>query len=148
MRLTLTLLFLGLSLLANPANALEFRSVGTTPIIMYDAPSARGGKLYVAPKGMPVEFIFASGAWSRVRDANGDLSWVETSGLRDRTHVVVRASNARVRVSPVESAPVVFSADKHVLLETTDSPVSTGWLKVRHRDGQTGFVKVSEVWGI
>lgn len=147
MRLTLTLLILGLSLLANPANALEFRSVGKTPIIMYDAPTARGGKLYVAPKGMPVEFIFASGTWSRVRDMSGDLSWVETSGLRDRTHVVVRVANARVRVSPDENAPMVFSADKHVLLEATDTPASAGWIKVRHRDGQTGYVKISEIWG-
>ena len=42
----------------------------------------------------------------------------------------------------------MFSADKNVLLELTDAtPVSGGWVKVKHRDGQSGFVKASEVWG-
>jgi SH3-like domain-containing protein len=71
-----------LSLLATlvtaPVQAMEFRSVGATPVIMYDAPSVKGGKVYVAPRGMPVEVIFTSGAWSKVRDMAGDLSWVES----------------------------------------------------------------------
>jgi hypothetical protein len=26
--------------------------------------------------------------------------------------------------------------------------VTGGWLKVKHRDGQIGYVQVSEVWGV
>jgi SH3-like domain-containing protein len=147
MRFTFALLFLGLSLLATPSQALEFRSIGANPVVMYDAPSNRGGKLYVAAKGMPVEFIFASGAWSRVRDLNGDLSWVESIGLNPRSHLVVRVTNAKIRSSADDSANLVFSADKFVLLEANDPP-SSGWIKVRHRDGQSGYVRVNEVWGI
>lgn len=147
MRFTFALLFLGLSLLATPSQALEFKSIGANPVIMYDAPSNRGGKLYVAPKGMPVEFIFASGAWSRVRDLSGDLSWVESSGLNARTHLVVRVSNAKIRASADDDANLVFSADKYVLLEAKDPP-NGGWIKVRHRDGQSGYVRINEVWGI
>lgn len=139
--LLLSLLFSG------AAQALEFRSVGATPVIMYDAPSAKGGKLYVAPRGMPVEVVFTSGAWSKVRDMSGDLSWVESKDLITRRSLVVRAANAKIRASADDAAPLVFSADKNVLLEMAE-PAVAGWVKVKHRDGQLGYVKVNEVWGL
>lgn len=140
-----------LSLLATlvtaPLQAMEFRSVGATPVIMYDAPSVKGGKVYVAPRGMPVEVIFTSGAWSKVRDMAGDLSWVESKDLITRRNLIVRVANAKIRASADDSAALVFSAEKNVLLEMAE-PASAGWVKVRHRDGQLGYVKVNEVWGL
>ncbi|NDI84844.1 SH3 domain-containing protein [Undibacterium crateris] len=129
------------------AHALEFRSVGAAPVVMYDAPSVKGGKLAVAPRGMPVEVVFTSGAWSKVRDASGELSWIESKDLIARRHLVIRVANAKVRAAADESAALVFSADKHVLLEMAE-PATAGWVKVKHRDGQLGFVKASEVWGL
>ncbi|MDO8701366.1 MAG: SH3 domain-containing protein [Undibacterium sp.] len=143
----LLIFFIGTSLLSGLANALEFRSIGASPVILYDAPSAKGGKLYVAPRGMPVELILTYGTWNKVRDMTGDLSWVESKDLIVRRNVIVRVTNAKVRTAPDESSTLVFSADKHVLLEITES-VTGGWVKVKHRDGQMGYVKTSEVWGI
>jgi len=142
-----TLVLLGLSSVSASSLALEFRSVGAAPIIMYDAPSARGMKIYVAPAGMPVEIILTSGAWCRVRDMNGDLSWVEAKDLIPRRNLVVKTATARIRVAPEESATMAFSADKNVLLEMAE-PAIGAWVKVKHRDGQTGFVRTSEVWGL
>ena len=141
------LFLLALLLLSSAAQAIEFRSVGASPVVMYDAPSQKGGKLYVAPRGMPVEVVFTSGAWSKVRDASGDLSWVESKDLTTRRNLVIKAANARIYSSASDSADVVFSADKSVLLEMAE-PASGGWVKVRHRDGQTGYIKVSDVWGL
>lgn len=129
------------------AQPLEFRAVGASPVVMYDAPSAKGGKLSVAPRGMPVEVVFTSGAWSKVRDMSGEMSWVESKDLIARRNVVVRAANAKIRAAADEGAALVFSADKHVLLEMAE-PASGGWVKVKHRDGQLGFVKAGEVWGL
>lgn len=129
------------------AYALEFRSIGASPVIMYDAPSAKGGKVYVAPRGMPVELILTYGTWSKVRDMGGDLSWVESKDLVTRRTLVVRVANAKIYASADEASALVFSADKHVLLEMAE-PVLAGWMKVKHRDGQSGFVKISEVWGV
>ncbi len=134
-------------LLSGLAHALEFKSIGASPVILYDAPSAKGGKLYVAPRGMPVELILTYGSWSKVRDMAGDLSWVESKDLVARRNLVVRVANAKVRASADESSALVFSADKNVLLEMAE-PVSGGWVKVKHRDGQLGYLKVSEVWGM
>jgi len=131
---------------AGAAHALEFKSVGAAPAVLYDAPSAKGRKVFVAPRGMPVEVVLTYGEWTKVRDASGDLSWIASKALTPRRHVIVSTGSARVRASAEDSAPIAFTADKGVLLEMVD-PVASGWVKVRHRDGQSGFVRATEVWG-
>jgi len=131
---------------AGAVHALEFKSVGAAPAVLYDAPAAKGRKMFIAPRGMPVEVVLTYGEWTKVRDMSGDLAWVQSRSLVPQRNVIVSASAARVRTSAEEGAPVLFTADKGVLLELVD-PVAGGWVKVRHRDGQTGFVRGAEVWG-
>ena len=128
------------------AHALEFKSIGPVPAVFYDAPSPKGRKVFVAPRGMPVEVVLTYGEWVKVRDMAGDLSWVQSRALVQRRSVVVNAASARVRTAAEESAPVAFTAEKGVLLDMVDTPAA-GWVKVKHRDGQAGFVRVAEVWG-
>jgi SH3-like domain-containing protein len=135
-----------LSVAAGAAHALDYKSVGANPTVLYDAPSTKGRKVFIAPRGMPVEVVLGYGEWTKVRDAAGDLSWVESKVLTPKRNLVVSANAARVRASAEESAAIVFTADKGVLLEMVD-PVGSGWIKVRHRDGQAGFVRANEVWG-
>jgi SH3-like domain-containing protein len=133
-------------LLTGLAWAVEFKSVGTAPAVLFDAPGQKARKLFVAPAGMPVEIVLVSGDWSRVRDASGELSWIETRLLSPRRMLVVEAAQATVRAGSSESAAVIFTASKGVLLELAE-PIASGWIQVRHRDGETGFVKATEVWG-
>jgi SH3-like domain-containing protein len=131
----------------NVAYALDFKAVGANPIIMYDAPSLRGRKMFVAPRGMPVEIVLTYGDWSKVRDSGGDLLWVQNKGLSIKRNVVVRVANAKIHASADDNATVVFSADRNVLLELLEPAVAPGWVKVKHRDGQSGYVKSADVWG-
>ena len=131
-------------LLATAAShAVDFKTVGANPAILYDAPSSKGGKLYVAPRGMPLEVVLSYGEWVKVRDASGEMAWTEAKGLSAKRNVVARADNLKVRASPDDNA----SPDKGVLLELSEQP-NSGWVKVRHKDGQAGYVKTSEVWGL
>ncbi|RZI43420.1 hypothetical protein EGT07_06455 [Herbaspirillum sp. HC18] len=131
---------------ADVAHALEFRSIGAAPAVLYDAPSAKGRKVFVAPRGMPMEVVLTYGEWVKVRDMAGDLTWVQSRMLVPRRNVIVNVASARVRAAAEDSAPLVFTAEKGVLLEMTD-PAVAGWVKVKHRDGQAGFVRATEVWG-
>ena len=132
---------------AAPVLAAEYKSIGNDPAILYDAPTLRGTRTFVAPRGMPVEVIVAQGDWARIRDASGGLAWVEKKMLVDRRTVVVNVSaGATAHVSADEASPAVFRAQTGVLLDLV-APPSGGWVQVRHRDGQAGFVKVGEVWG-
>ncbi|WP_422388784.1 SH3 domain-containing protein [Keguizhuia sedimenti] len=128
------------------AHALEFKTVGSAPAILYDTPSEKGRKLFVAPRGMPVEVVLTYGQWNKVRDVTGDLSWVPAKALTTKRNVITNAASARVRAAPDDGSALVFSADKGVLLELVE-PVRSGWVKVKHQDGQAGFVRTSEVWG-
>lgn len=135
-------------LLATAAShAVDFKTVGAAPVILYDAPSAKGGKLYVAPRGMPLEVVLSYGDWVKVRDASGEMAWTEAKGLSAKRNVVARAANLKVRASPDDTASAILLVDKGVLLEMSEQPGS-GWVKVRHKDGLSGYVKTSEVWGL
>jgi len=129
------------------AHALDFKSIGSAPAILYDAPSLQGGRLYIAPRGMPVEVLLGYGEWVKVRDASGDMAWTEAKLLTGKRNVVVRSGGAKVRATADDNATLLMTADKGVLLELAEPPVA-GWVKVRHRDGIIGFIKAIDVWGI
>jgi SH3-like domain-containing protein len=131
---------------ATTAAALDYRSL-TEAAVMYDAPSAKARPLFAIARGTPVEVVVAIEGWVKVRDAKGGLAWVEKRLVSDKRNVIVRADRAQVRSEAEEKAPLVFEAEKDVLLELLE-PAPAGWAKVKHRDGQQGFVKLSQVWGL
>jgi len=138
---------LTMTLAAAGSQAYDFKTVGAAPVILYDAPSTKGGKLFVVPRGAPLEVVLAYGEWLKVRDVNGELAWTEAKGLSAKRNVIVKTPNLKVRATPDDTAAPVFTADKGVLLELGETAAG-GWIKVRHRDGLTGYVKNSEVWGV
>ena len=130
--------------------AAEFHATAEVAVL-YDAPSARARPLFVLGRDVPLESVVNVEGWVKVRDASGTVAWVEKKALGDKRMLVVRAPVAEVLASPAENAPLVFKAEQNVLLELADAaPAATtpGWAKVRHRDGQTGFVRISQVWGL
>ena len=136
-----------LLLVAAPAaHAAEFRSLGGEPAILYDAPSTRADRLFVATRHYPFEVLVKLDQWTKVRDANGEVAWVENAALGNRATVLVTVPLADVRAAPSAQAPLVFEAYKQVLLELLE-PAAEGWVKVRHRDGQQGYIRVAHVWG-
>jgi len=130
-----------------PAAAAEFRSVGAAAAVLYDAPSLSARKLFVAPRGMPVEVLTTVGGWVKVRDAQGDAVWIERAHLSGARTVVARTSGAAVRVLPQEGADLVLQAERGVLLELLE-PAAKGWARVRHQDGSAGYVRAADVWGL
>lgn len=128
-----------------PASAIEFRTVNAATVL-YDAPSQRGSKLFVIRSETPVEVVVKLEGWSKVRDAEGGLAWIEQKYLSEKHSVIVTADRAEVRRKPDESSSLVFEADKSVALEFVEA-ASGGWIKVRHRDGASGFVKADQIWG-
>jgi len=139
--------FCALTLLASSAFALEFRSVGESGAVMFDAPSQKAKPLFVVARSTPVEVVVSIEGWTKVRDTTGDLAWVEKGALGDKRMLIVTAPSAEVRNQADGSAGIAFEAEKDVLLELLE-PGPAGWAKVRHRDGQSGFVRVSQVWGL
>lgn len=128
------------------AGAADFRSVAESAAVLYDAPSAKAKKLYVVSHGYPVEVVVQVEGWSKVRDASGEMTWIESKLLSDKRTVMVRQPLVQVREAADDNAPVAFQAQQNVLLELLEV-AGGGWLKVRHRDGASGFIRISQVWG-
>lgn len=131
-------------LISGNAAALDFRSVSETTML-YDAPSQKAKPLFVIAGGTPVETIVILDAWVKVRDAKGDLAWIERRQLSDHRMLLAR-ERTQVRSEPAADAPLVFEAEPDVLLELVE-PAAHGWVKARHRSGQQGYVRIGQVWG-
>jgi SH3-like domain-containing protein len=139
---------------ATPAVAAEFRSIAEPAAVLYDAPSAKAKGLFVLGRDVPLEVLVPLESWVKVRDAAGTIGWVEKKALGERRVLAVRVPLADVRAGPEDTAPLVFRAEQNVLLELAEpatSAVATatpGWVKVAHRDGQVGYVRVTQVFGL
>ena len=93
-----------------------------------------------------------------VRDAENEEFRNEIGRLRNEIQLAIEALEttrgqfesaavADIRHAANEQAPIVFQAQQGVALDVAEAPAG-GWVKVRHSDGQTGFVKINQVWGI
>lgn len=129
-----------------PAHALDYRAV-TEAAPVFDAPSAKSKPLFVVLAGTPVELVVSLEGWSKVRDSKGDLTWIEKKHLTEKRNVMVRVDRAQIRAAADDNASLMFEAEHDVVLELLEA-VPGGWVKVRHRDGQTGFLKAAQVWGL
>ena len=138
---------LAFMLLPFSAAALEFRSVANHKTVLYDAPSASAKKILILGQLYPLEVIVNLGDWIKVRDAQGAISWIEAKNLSPKRTVMVVAANAEIRAESNPASALLATLDKDVVLEIADARLSNGWLKVKHRDGITGFVLVTSVWG-
>ena len=139
---------------AFPALASDFRATTEAPAVLYDAPSAKAKPLFVYGREVPMEVLVSVEGWTKVRDSGGTIGWLSAKSLGDKRMLLVRAASADVRANADEAAPVVFRAEQNVLLELAEPAASAsatatpGWVKVRHRDGQTGYVRISQVFGL
>ena len=95
----------------------------------------------------PVETVVNIDRWVKVREPAGSLLWLERRQLSDKRTVIITAARADIRQKPEPSAPLAFEASKDVVLELSDKPAD-GWVKVKHRDGTSGFIRVNQVWGL
>ena len=127
------------------AIAFDFISVAE-PAILYDANSLKAKKLFVATRYLPLEQVVELSDWVKVRDVSGKLFWIEKRQLSSKRYVMVTVPLTSVRSNPDDKADVVFKATQQLALEWLGN-AGSGWVKVRHADGTTGYVKSVDVWG-
>ncbi len=132
---------------ASAAQALDFRSVSVPAAILYNAPSLSAKKLYLIKAQTPVEVVLRNNGWVKVRDAEGSMAWVESKNLGERRTLVVTAARGEIRQAEKNDAPLLAELEKWVAVDFVQT-ASPGWVKVRHRDGVTGFMRVTQVWGL
>ena len=130
----------------NVVGAVDFVSVRESSAILYDAPSIKAKKMFVVNRYMPFEQVVTLHSWVKVRDRSGKLYWVEKRVLSNDRYVFALLPMVDVRVEPNVSAARSFQVRQQIALQMIES-TGTGWIKVRHQDGNVGYVRSTEVWG-
>jgi SH3-like domain-containing protein len=154
MRLRAALALAALAGAPTSSLAAEFRATAEQPTTLYDGPSAKARPQFLYGRDVPVEVIVSVEGWAKVRDMSGTIGWVDRKALSDKRTLLVRAPLAEVRAGPDDAAPVVFRAEQNVLLELNEPATSAGttanpgWVRVRHRDGQSGYARIAQVFGL
>ncbi|HEY8855741.1 MAG TPA: SH3 domain-containing protein [Rugosibacter sp.] len=133
-------------LTVTPAFALDFLSIAA-PAVLFDAPSSKAKPLFVINPGTPVERVISLEGWVKVRDNKGDLAWIEKKYLSETRQVIVVVDRAQIRAATDDKAAILFEAERDVVLTLLET-LPDGWAKVKHRDGQEGFIKSTQVWGL
>lgn len=133
-------------LAAGAAHALDYVSVADSATVLYDAPSQKARKIFVASRYLPLEQVVSLDNWVKVRDSSGGLAWIEKRSLSSKRFVVVTAPLAAVRRAPEENAAIIFKAKQQVALEWLEN-TGSGWIKVRQPDGTAGYLRAAEIWG-
>lgn len=144
-RLLSLLLALAALVAAGTAEAIDYRSVQDRAVL-HDTPSDQGKKLYLIARGTPVELVVEQDRWAKVRDPDGTISWIERRLLSKQRMLIVTAERAQIRQSPSDTAPLLFEAERQVLLEFVE-PAGRGWARVRHSAGE-GYLRANQVWGL
>ncbi|HEU0219936.1 MAG TPA: SH3 domain-containing protein [Gallionella sp.] len=131
---------------ASAAYAVDYVSVSESSAILYDAPSVKAKKLFVVNRYMPFEQVVTLDNWVKVRDRSGVLYWMEKRVLSSKRYVFALPLLLDVRAEPDLGSARLFQVRQQVALERLES-TGTGWVKVRHQDGDVGYVRSTEVWG-
>ncbi len=101
--------------------------------------------LWSVGKYYPLDTLKKSGNWYKIRDFEGDEGWIFHSLIKKISAVIVKAPLVNVRSGPETSSRVLFQAEKGVSFERLGK--KGNWFKVRHADGEVGWIHKSLVWG-
>lgn len=134
-----------LASLASSVFALEYRSTARNGVILYDAPQESSTKRFVLSANVPLEILAEQGNWLRVRDRDGTLAWLTKADVSTTRYVQVNRL-AEVRKDAAANSTLLFKVERNVVIELLQD-TRTGWLKIKHRDGAIGYIRIEDVWG-
>ena len=99
---------------------------------------------YVRP-GLPVEIIAEYETWRKIRDWEGQESWVHRAMLTGTRRLIVTGEIRTLRRRAEADAPAVVRLKPGMIAEIEDC--GNGWCRVEVRDYR-GWLKYSDVWGV
>ncbi len=131
---------------ATSSYAVDYVSVSAATAVLYDAPSDQAKKLFIVNRYLPLEVVITLDKWVKVRDRSGGLYWIEKQALSNQRYVFALAPLVDVRKQPDASSEAICQVRQQVVLQWLES-TGAGWIKVRHQDGEVGYVRNTDVWG-
>ena len=126
------------------ANA-EMVSVARPKVNMRSGPGTKYAVLWELGYGYPLMVKGKSGNWLKVMDFEGDTGWVYRNLVSKKAHLIVKRERVNIRSGPGKRYRIIGQANYGVVLRTLKR--GKGWVKVKHENGLSGWVKRSLLWG-
>lgn len=100
--------------------------------------------------GYPLKIVTQKGKWVKVTDFENDSGWIYKKYISKTPHMIVKVNKGKTRKINIRSGPgtkfkIVGQAYYGVVFETVMQ--KSGWAKVKHESGLTGWIKRSLLWG-
>jgi SH3-like domain-containing protein len=134
-----------LVLLQGTSQAAEIVRVKVKQANLRSGPGKQFEKMWNAPMNYPYQVTDRKGKWLKVQDFSGYEDWIYGPLTDDKSAVVVKVKQANVRKGSSTNDEIVFTADMGVPFLVLDK--KGDWLKVRHEDGDEGWIYQTLVWG-
>ncbi len=95
-------------------------------------------------KNYPLFVLKKKDAWYYVRDYENDVGWIHKSYVKKTDSVISKKDTCYVRSGPGRDNEVVFVVDNGVPFNVLKRMGK--WLKIKHSDGDTGWIHEMLVW--
>lgn len=148
-RILLLLMFMTWSVCGQAAG-MTMVSVSGEKVNLRKGPSTRDPIIWELGKGFPLKVVGSKGSWYKVSDFENDVGWIYKNLVSRKPHLIVKVNKnskdqINIRSGPGTKYQVVGKAQYGVVFETLQR--KSGWVKVRHETGLTGWIKRSLLWG-
>jgi SH3-like domain-containing protein len=107
-------------------------------------PGSEHAVIWQVEQYYPVKVIEHQGPWCLFEDFEGDRGWIHASLLGKMDAVVTDRDACNLRDGPGLDHPVVMVVDAGVPFKVIER--RGDWLRVRHADGDEGWIAKSLVW--
>jgi SH3-like domain-containing protein len=138
-------IFASFFLLQGTSQAAETIRVKVKEANLRSGPGKKFEKMWNAPMNYPYRVMERKGKWLKVQDFSGYEDWIYGPLTDEKPAVVVKVKQANVRKGSSTNDEIVFTADMGVPFLVLDK--KGDWLKVRHEDGDEGWIFQKLVWG-
>ena len=96
-------------------------------------------------KNLPVEITAEFDIWRRIRDSEGTVGWIHQSLLSSHRTAIVSEPIVSFKRKPTADSPIVFKAEKGVILDVIKC--NQTWCQLKYNKDKA-WVQKHSIWGI
>lgn len=96
-------------------------------------------------RGLPLVVVAETDMWRKVRDVQGDESWIHKPALSGERRVLI-LEQTPLRAKPREAARIKAIMDSNALLKLIECN-DRQWCQIESDDGFKGWTPMNKLWG-
>ncbi|MCK5323386.1 MAG: SH3 domain-containing protein [Desulfobulbaceae bacterium] len=120
-------------------------SIANEKVNLRSGPGKKYSVLWELGKGFPLQIVSSKGNWLKVTDFEKDTGWIYKKLITDKRHLIVKKKRVNIRNKPGKNGNIIGKANYGVVFRTLET--KSGWAKVKHENGLTGWIKRDLLWG-